>query len=191
MDDSNDHVLSVWDWQREERLADVKVSPQPHVGLCSFPFGAFSSRWLPVRLLLLTRFMAPSPTQPSGSPRLNCSPLGPTPAPPPPQEASPNPDRVSLSFHNIYEGFSFLILRPRPFKFNPLCIRSLFLSFDKCHVSPVASRVEEAPAGGNTEMCSPPARGGPGRGQGGTAGTELVRTEHPRERGARAPASIR
>ena len=26
VDDSNDHVLSVWDWQREERLADVKVS---------------------------------------------------------------------------------------------------------------------------------------------------------------------
>lgn len=25
VDDSNDHVLSVWDWQREERLADVKV----------------------------------------------------------------------------------------------------------------------------------------------------------------------
>lgn len=25
MDDSNDHVLSVWDWQKEERLADVKV----------------------------------------------------------------------------------------------------------------------------------------------------------------------
>uniref|UniRef100_A0A8C7RKG9 EMAP like 1 n=1 Tax=Oncorhynchus mykiss TaxID=8022 RepID=A0A8C7RKG9_ONCMY len=26
IDDSNDHVLSVWDWQREERLADVKCS---------------------------------------------------------------------------------------------------------------------------------------------------------------------
>lgn len=26
MDDSNDHVLSVWDWQREDRLAEVKVS---------------------------------------------------------------------------------------------------------------------------------------------------------------------
>ncbi|XP_038865187.1 echinoderm microtubule-associated protein-like 1 isoform X1 [Salvelinus namaycush] len=26
VDDSNDHVLSVWDWQREERLADVKCS---------------------------------------------------------------------------------------------------------------------------------------------------------------------
>ncbi|OWK09152.1 hypothetical protein Celaphus_00015534, partial [Cervus elaphus hippelaphus] len=25
VDDSNDHVLSVWDWQKEERLADVKV----------------------------------------------------------------------------------------------------------------------------------------------------------------------
>lgn len=25
VDDSNDHVLSVWDWQREEKLADVKV----------------------------------------------------------------------------------------------------------------------------------------------------------------------
>ncbi len=26
VDDSNDHILSVWDWQREERLAEVKVS---------------------------------------------------------------------------------------------------------------------------------------------------------------------
>uniref|UniRef100_A0A3P8YJT1 HELP domain-containing protein n=1 Tax=Esox lucius TaxID=8010 RepID=A0A3P8YJT1_ESOLU len=26
VDESNDHVLSVWDWQREERLADVKCS---------------------------------------------------------------------------------------------------------------------------------------------------------------------
>ncbi|KAG8514417.1 Echinoderm microtubule-associated protein-like 1, partial [Galemys pyrenaicus] len=26
VDDSNDHVLSVWDWQREERLADAKCS---------------------------------------------------------------------------------------------------------------------------------------------------------------------
>ncbi|XP_015194740.1 echinoderm microtubule-associated protein-like 1 isoform X6 [Lepisosteus oculatus] len=26
VDDSNDHVLSVWEWQREERLADVKCS---------------------------------------------------------------------------------------------------------------------------------------------------------------------
>lgn len=25
VDDSNDHVLSVWDWQKEERLAEVKV----------------------------------------------------------------------------------------------------------------------------------------------------------------------
>lgn len=31
MDDSNDHVLSVWDWQKEERLADVKVLPSPHL----------------------------------------------------------------------------------------------------------------------------------------------------------------
>lgn len=29
VDDSNDHVLSVWDWQKEERLADVKVSLKP------------------------------------------------------------------------------------------------------------------------------------------------------------------
>uniref|UniRef100_A0A8C2D7P3 EMAP like 1 n=1 Tax=Cyprinus carpio TaxID=7962 RepID=A0A8C2D7P3_CYPCA len=26
VDDSSDHILSVWDWQREERLAEVKVS---------------------------------------------------------------------------------------------------------------------------------------------------------------------
>uniref|UniRef100_A0A671QZZ2 Echinoderm microtubule-associated protein-like 1 n=1 Tax=Sinocyclocheilus anshuiensis TaxID=1608454 RepID=A0A671QZZ2_9TELE len=26
VDDSNDHILSVWDWQREERLAEVKAS---------------------------------------------------------------------------------------------------------------------------------------------------------------------
>lgn len=26
MDDSNDHVLSVWDWQKEERLAEAKVA---------------------------------------------------------------------------------------------------------------------------------------------------------------------
>ncbi|MEQ2173150.1 hypothetical protein GOODEAATRI_028937, partial [Goodea atripinnis] len=26
VDDSNDHVLSVWDWQKEERLAEAKVS---------------------------------------------------------------------------------------------------------------------------------------------------------------------
>lgn len=25
VDDSNDHVLSAWDWQREDRLAEVKV----------------------------------------------------------------------------------------------------------------------------------------------------------------------
>lgn len=25
VDDSNDHILSVWDWQREDRLAEVKV----------------------------------------------------------------------------------------------------------------------------------------------------------------------
>lgn len=25
VDDSNDHVLSVWDWQREDKLAEVKV----------------------------------------------------------------------------------------------------------------------------------------------------------------------
>ncbi|XP_073923279.1 echinoderm microtubule-associated protein-like 1 isoform X2 [Castor canadensis] len=33
VDDSNDHVLSVWDWQKEERLADVKVSLKFYVGL--------------------------------------------------------------------------------------------------------------------------------------------------------------
>ncbi|KAJ8792248.1 hypothetical protein J1605_020099 [Eschrichtius robustus] len=29
VDDSNDHVLSVWDWQKEERLADVKLPVSP------------------------------------------------------------------------------------------------------------------------------------------------------------------
>lgn len=32
VDDSNDHVLSVWDWQKEERLADVKVSLKSFTG---------------------------------------------------------------------------------------------------------------------------------------------------------------
>uniref|UniRef100_A0A670ZG54 EMAP like 2 n=1 Tax=Pseudonaja textilis TaxID=8673 RepID=A0A670ZG54_PSETE len=31
VDDSNDHVLSVWDWQKEQKLADVKVA----ASLCS------------------------------------------------------------------------------------------------------------------------------------------------------------
>ena len=30
VDDSNDHVLSVWDWQREERQAEVKVGQPEH-----------------------------------------------------------------------------------------------------------------------------------------------------------------
>ncbi|ELK28077.1 Echinoderm microtubule-associated protein-like 1, partial [Myotis davidii] len=34
VDDSNDHVLSVWDWQREERLADVKKQEKPKFVLC-------------------------------------------------------------------------------------------------------------------------------------------------------------
>lgn len=33
VDDSNDHVLSVWDWQKEERLADVKVRSTTHCGV--------------------------------------------------------------------------------------------------------------------------------------------------------------
>ncbi|XP_023684067.2 echinoderm microtubule-associated protein-like 1 isoform X5 [Paramormyrops kingsleyae] len=32
VDDSNDHVLSVWDWQREEKLADVKCSNESVFG---------------------------------------------------------------------------------------------------------------------------------------------------------------
>uniref|UniRef100_A0A8C9SDQ3 EMAP like 1 n=1 Tax=Scleropages formosus TaxID=113540 RepID=A0A8C9SDQ3_SCLFO len=32
VDDSNDHVLSVWDWQREEKLADVKCSNEAVFG---------------------------------------------------------------------------------------------------------------------------------------------------------------
>lgn len=35
MDDSNDHVLSVWDWQKEERLADVKVCEHACCGAAS------------------------------------------------------------------------------------------------------------------------------------------------------------
>ncbi|KAB1278312.1 Echinoderm microtubule-associated protein-like 1 [Camelus dromedarius] len=34
VDDSNDHVLSVWDWQKEERLADVKKQEKPKFVLC-------------------------------------------------------------------------------------------------------------------------------------------------------------
>uniref|UniRef100_A0A8C9S631 EMAP like 1 n=1 Tax=Scleropages formosus TaxID=113540 RepID=A0A8C9S631_SCLFO len=34
VDDSNDHVLSVWDWQREEKLADVKKQEKPKFVLC-------------------------------------------------------------------------------------------------------------------------------------------------------------
>lgn len=45
VDDSNDHVLSVWDWQKEERLADVKVSPSPHAcGRVTSPTGPTPSR---------------------------------------------------------------------------------------------------------------------------------------------------
>lgn len=40
VDDSNDHVLSVWDWQKEERLADVKVSPSLMLGRLAFPTGS-------------------------------------------------------------------------------------------------------------------------------------------------------
>lgn len=88
------------------------------------------------------------------------------PPPPPPGVLSQAlQGRVSLSLHNICKGLSFLILQPRPFKFSPLCIRSLFLSFDKCHMSPVPSCVEEALAGGSTEMRSLPAWGSrPGAG---------------------------
>lgn len=32
VDDSNDHVLSVWDWQREDRLAEVKCSNESVLG---------------------------------------------------------------------------------------------------------------------------------------------------------------
>lgn len=53
VDDSNDHVLSLWDWQKEERLADAKVSrpcaaphsaldylqPHPTPGVASSPWG--------------------------------------------------------------------------------------------------------------------------------------------------------
>ncbi|TSN67131.1 Echinoderm microtubule-associated protein-like 1 [Bagarius yarrelli] len=34
VDDSNDHVLSVWDWQQEERLAEVKKQEKPKFVLC-------------------------------------------------------------------------------------------------------------------------------------------------------------
>ncbi|KAF2986272.1 hypothetical protein EK904_009801 [Melospiza melodia maxima] len=34
VDDSNDHVLSVWDWQKEEKLADVKKQEKPKFVLC-------------------------------------------------------------------------------------------------------------------------------------------------------------
>ncbi|XP_048830553.1 echinoderm microtubule-associated protein-like 1 isoform X5 [Brienomyrus brachyistius] len=37
VDDSNDHVLSVWDWQREEKLADVKCSNEPVFGVDFHP----------------------------------------------------------------------------------------------------------------------------------------------------------
>lgn len=39
VDDSNDHVLSVWDWQKEERLADVKVSLKPFIAAKPCPTG--------------------------------------------------------------------------------------------------------------------------------------------------------
>ena len=35
VDDSNDHVLSVWDWQREDRLAEVKVCLCACVRVCA------------------------------------------------------------------------------------------------------------------------------------------------------------
>lgn len=56
VDDSNDHVLSVWDWQREERLADVKVCPR----LC----------WAPRSVPHL------EPSHPTGSRPLSCFSLG-------------------------------------------------------------------------------------------------------------------
>uniref|UniRef100_A0A8C6TX88 EMAP like 1 n=1 Tax=Neogobius melanostomus TaxID=47308 RepID=A0A8C6TX88_9GOBI len=39
VDDSNDHVLSVWEWQREVRLAEVKVSPRASRN-CEYPTNA-------------------------------------------------------------------------------------------------------------------------------------------------------
>lgn len=46
MDDSNDHVLSVWDWQREERLAEAKVGASSGTvcsGVCSSELDLFLS----------------------------------------------------------------------------------------------------------------------------------------------------
>ncbi|CAG10528.1 unnamed protein product [Tetraodon nigroviridis] len=37
VDDSNDHVLSVWDWQREDRLAEVKCSNESVFGVDFHP----------------------------------------------------------------------------------------------------------------------------------------------------------
>uniref|UniRef100_A0A8D0H1R4 EMAP like 2 n=1 Tax=Sphenodon punctatus TaxID=8508 RepID=A0A8D0H1R4_SPHPU len=34
VDDSNDHVLSVWDWQKEQKVADVKKHEKPKYVLC-------------------------------------------------------------------------------------------------------------------------------------------------------------
>ncbi|XP_062863019.1 echinoderm microtubule-associated protein-like 1 isoform X2 [Trichomycterus rosablanca] len=40
VDDSNDHVLSVWDWQKEERLAEVKCSNESVFGADFHPTDA-------------------------------------------------------------------------------------------------------------------------------------------------------
>lgn len=55
VDDSNDHVLSVWDWQREDRLAEVKVSSigrlrhtvtvTCQLNCCVFVFFSFFACW--------------------------------------------------------------------------------------------------------------------------------------------------
>lgn len=164
VDDSNDHVLSVWDWQREERLADVKVSARACCWLlCDFPPAA----------------CPPTASQPlffslgSWAPHSQCSPQIPAPSPgshgpcPPPRRPFPSPGRVAASFTVSVRVSPTLFYSHGPLNsFRPSFAHVFMLSFDTCLVSPVHSRVRKHWGCGDTEMCLLPRQGGAGRGAG-------------------------
>ena len=99
VDDSNDHVLSVWDWQKEERLADVKVSlHERHWVASSFPTGVLLLR-APGRLLTSRRAVGSCPRRPSGRTPSRRRPLEPA--------LSPHPRVLAAQ---CQEGFCTLVL---------------------------------------------------------------------------------
>lgn len=115
VDDSNDHVLSVWDWQREERLADVKVS------LHTSCWAVLEPPCLdpPPSSRLLGPFPASEPASglpiPDVAPGHDASPENPPQPHLPSQGAIPSPGGVPSSRHDICKVVFFLILQPLPF----------------------------------------------------------------------------